>query len=121
MGPQDGYRISTLRPAEGLIVVQASGEIDVADSYGFREQLLAVLEEEPDRMVVDLSNVAYVDSYVLSAVIDLAQSCTRRGCGLAIVCSEGRMRRALAITGLDQFVATHATLEQALGHDGPTP
>lgn len=119
MGTQNDYRISVQRPADGLIVVQASGEIDVAGSYAFKGQLLALLDEEPARMVVDLSSVAYVDTYALSAVVDLAKSCTLKECGLAIVCSEGRMRRALAVTGLDELVATHPSLDEALGRSDP--
>ena len=119
MQTHDGYRISLLRPAEGLIVAQASGEIDVTGSYAFREQLLALLGEKPARMVVDLSSAAYVDTYVMSALIDLANECRLKDCGLALVCSEGSMRRALAATGLDQFVATHATLDEALGEGDP--
>jgi anti-anti-sigma factor len=121
MGRSEDYRISMLRPADGLIVVQASGEIDVAGSCDFREQLLALLDEEPARIVVDLSGLAYVDTYALSAVVDLALRCRPKDCGLAIVCSEGRMRRALARTGLDEFVATYATLDEALGHEDPSP
>ena len=37
---------------------------------------------------------------------------------LAIVSSEGWVRHALANTGLDQLVPTHATLDEALGHGG---
>ena len=119
MGPQDDYHIGVLRPENGLIVVRASGEIDAAGSYPFTQELLALLDEEPARMLVDLSRVAYVDTYALSALVDLARRCRQVDCGLAIVCSEGRMRRALAATGLDELVATHATMEDALRHDGP--
>ena len=52
MGTQD-YRISVLRPADGLIVVEANGEVDVTNSHAFSEQLLALLDEGPARMVVD--------------------------------------------------------------------
>ena len=116
---EQAYRISTLRPADGLIVAQASGEIDVAGSSAFREQLLALLAEEPVRIVVDLSSVAYVDTYALSALVDLEQCCRLRDCRLAIVCSEGRMRRALAATGLDELVPTHATVDEALSSGEP--
>jgi anti-anti-sigma factor len=106
-----------LRPADGLIVAQASGEVDVTSSHAFTEQLLALLDEEPAQIVVDLSSVAYVDTYALSAVLDVAKRCRLEDCGLAVVCSEGRMRSALAKTGLDLFVATHTTLDEALGQD----
>jgi anti-anti-sigma factor len=72
-------------------------------------------------VVVDLSGVAYEDTYALSAVVEVANHCKPEGCSLAIVCSEGRMRRALADTGLDRFVATQATLDEALGHGHPSP
>ena len=61
-----------LRPAKGLIVAQASGEIDVAGSHAFREQLLALLDEEPAQLVIDLSGVVYVDTFALSALDDVA-------------------------------------------------
>jgi anti-sigma B factor antagonist len=121
VGTRDDYHISMLRPVDGLVVAQASGEVDFASSYAFTEQLLTLLDEQPTRIVVDLSGVAYVDTYALSAVADLAKRCRLEDCGLAIVCSEGRMRRALAKTGLDQLVATHATLDEALGHGDSAP
>ncbi len=117
MGTHDDYHVSMLRPADGLIVVQASGEIDVTGSYAFREQLLALVDEEPARVVVDLSSVVYVDTYALSALVDLANRCKLEDCQLALVCSEGTMRSALAKTGLDQLVATHATLDEALRNE----
>ena len=113
------YRVSMLRPAGGLVVAEASGKIDVTSSSAFTKQLLALLDEQPSRIVVDLSSVAYVDTYALSALVDLAKRCRLEHCGLALVCCEGSMRSALARTGLDQFVATHATLEEALGR-GPS-
>ena len=109
-----------LRPADDVIVAQASGEVDVTSSHAFRDRLIDLLDEEPARVVVDLSDVAYVDTYALSALVEVANHCKREGCGLALVCSEGRMRRALADTGLDQVVATHATLDEALGQGRPS-
>ena len=119
MGSTDDYRISVLRPADDLVVVQASGEIDINGSLDFRERLFALLDEQPPRMVVDLSDADYVDTYALSVLVDVAIRCRLEDRGLALVCSEGRMRRALAATGLDQFVATYATLDEALGQDDP--
>ena len=119
MGTKDDYRISVLRPPDDLVVVRASGEIDVSGSVDFRERLFALLDEHPARMVVDLSDADYVDTYALSVIVDVALRCRLEDRSLALVCSEGRMRRALAATGLDQFVPTYARLDDALGQDGP--
>ena len=119
MGTKDDFRISVLRPADDLIVVRASGEIDVTASVAFRQRLFALLDEHAAQLVVDLSDTDYVDTYALSVLVDVAIRSRLEDRRLAIVCSEGRMRRALAATGLDQFVATHATLDEALGRDDP--
>ena len=119
MESQNDYRISVLRPADGVIVVQASGGIDVTDSLDLRDRLFALLDEEPAQLVVDLSSTDYVDTYALSVLVDVAIRCRLEDRRLAIVCSGGTMRRALAATGLDQFVATYATQDEALGRDEP--
>jgi anti-sigma B factor antagonist len=117
VGTKDDYHISVLRSADGVVVVQASGEVDVTGSVAFRERLFALLDEPGAQMVVDLTDSGYVDTYALSVLVDVAIRCRLEDRRLAIVCSEGSMRRALAATGLDQFVATHATLAEALGED----
>ncbi len=117
MGTTDDYRINVLRPADDLVVVRASGGIDVTGSVDFRHRLLSLLDEHAGRLVVDLSDTDYVDTYALSALVDVAIRCRLEARSLTIVCSEGRMRRALAATGLDQFVDTYDTLDDALGHD----
>ena len=121
MESQDDYRISVLRPADDLVVVRASGRIDVTGSVVFRERLFALLDEQPAQTVVDLSSTDYVDTYALSVLVDAAIRCRLEDRGLALVCSEGSMCRALAATGLDQFVATYATLDEALADEEPAP
>ena len=117
MGTKDDHRIEVSRPADDLVVVRAIGEIDVTGSVDFRERLFGLLRDHAARLVVDLSDTGYVDTYALSVLADVAIRCRVEDRGLAIVCSEGRMRRALAATGLDQFVDTYDTLDEALGHD----
>lgn len=116
-GTTDDYDISVLRPTDDVIVVRTSGGIDVTGSLDFRDRLFALLDQRPAQMVIELSETGYVDTYALSVLVDVAIRCRVEDRGLAIVCSEGRMRRALAATGLDQFVDTYDTLDEALGHD----
>ena len=117
MGTKDDYHISVLRPADDLVVVEASGEIDITGSVDFRERLFALLDTSTGQMVVDLSSAAYVDTYALSVLVDLAIRCRLEDRRLTIVCSEGKMRQAMAVTGLDEFVATYATLDEALDQE----
>jgi anti-sigma B factor antagonist len=117
VGTTDDYDISVLRPTDDVIVVRTGGGIDVTGSLDFRDRLFALLDQRPAQMVIELSETGYVDTYALSVLVDVAIRCRVEDRGLAIVCSEGRMRRALAATGLDQFVDTYDTLDEALGRD----
>jgi anti-sigma B factor antagonist len=119
VGITDDYRITVLLRADEVIVVRASGGIDVIGSVDFRERLFALLDEHAAQMLVDLSDARYVDTFALSVLVDVAIRCRLEHRRLAIICSEGAMRRALAATGLDQFVATYATLDEALDHGEP--
>lgn len=113
------FRITPLRPADGIIVVQLSGEIDMTNSLAFRQHLFRELDEQATQVVLDLRATDRVDTTGLSVILDLAKQCAREDRELAIVCPEGWVRRALAITSLDQMIDIHATLDEALGHGGP--
>lgn len=113
------YRIRVLRPEDGgSVIVEVTGKIDIASSLSFRERLFAVLDEGPGQVVVDLSATTYVDTTCLGVLWESAKRCRLQGRELALVCSGGRVRSALANSTLDQVVATHATLDEALGHGG---
>ena len=117
MGTED-FHVSSLRRADGIIVIQVSGEIDITNSLAFKECLFTLLDEGAMQAVLDLDAADRVDTTGLGVILELARRCGREDCKLAIVCSEGWARRALANTGLDQLVPTHATLDEALGHGG---
>ena len=118
MGTRE-YQISSLRPADGIMVIRVSGEIDMTNSLAFREHLFGELDEEARRVVLDLHAADRVDTTGLSVILELARRCGREDREVAIVCPEGWVRRALANSGLDQVIDTHATLDEALG--GPLP
>ncbi len=111
------YRVKVLQ-AEGCdAVIQVIGEVDLVGSYAFSERIAGILDAGDARVVVDLSEADYVDTNGLSVLWEAAKRCTPEGRDLAIVCPEGRVRRALATTGLDEVMEIHATLDAALGRD----
>jgi anti-sigma B factor antagonist len=117
MGTED-FHVVLLRRADGIVVIQTSGEVDITNSLAFRERLFAVLDEGATQVVLDLDAADRIDTTGLSVILELARRCSREDREVAVVCSEGWVRRALANTGLDQLVPTHATLDEALGHGG---
>lgn len=95
------------------IVVRLAGELDLYNAHVVREALLEVAEDEPDRLVVDLGDVTFIDSTALGVLIEgRAKLANRRGFLLATPGLE--VRRALEVSGLDRHFSVHASLDDAL-------
>ncbi len=96
------------------VVVTLSGELDLYNAHEVREALFAECERAPQRIVVDLSRVDFIDSTVLGVLIEARTKLpNRRAFLLAAPAIE--TRRALEISGLDRHFALHETVEGALG------
>jgi anti-sigma B factor antagonist len=95
------------------VVVRLAGELDLYNAHAVRDALLECCSEGPERLVVDLSNVSFVDSTALGVLIEArTRLANRRGFLLAAPGLE--TRRALEISGLDRHFAVHDSLEAAL-------
>ena len=95
-------------------VVRLAGELDLYNAHAVRDALLTCCEETPERLVVDLSDVKFIDSTALGVLIEArTRMANRRGFLLA---SPGlETKRALEISGLDKHFAVHESVEAALG------
>ena len=97
----------------GVVVVSLAGELDLYNANTVREALLECCAEAPDRLVVELSAVKFIDSTALGVLIEArTRLANRRGFLLAAPGLE--TRRALEISGLDRHFAVHDSLDQAL-------
>ncbi|HUQ22435.1 MAG TPA: STAS domain-containing protein [Gaiellaceae bacterium] len=110
---------SNLHPVQGVdrlkgaIVVRLVGELDLYNAPEVRSALFEVCAEQPDRLVVDLGEVDFVDSTTLGVLIEARTRLANRQSFL--LASPGlETHRALAISGLDQHLAVHETVESAL-------
>jgi anti-sigma B factor antagonist len=119
-GPaQDGVEGIRRDPITGVerngssVVVALAGELDLYNAHTLRETLLECCDEGPERLVVDLSEVKFIDSTALGVLIEArTRMPNRRGFLLAAPGLE--TRRALEISGLDRHFAVHASLDEAL-------
>jgi len=97
---------------DGTVVVSLAGELDLYNAQTVREALLACCAESPERLIVDLSDVKFIDSTALGVLIEARTRMeNRRGFMLAAPGLE--TRRALEISGLDRHFAVHESLDSA--------
>jgi anti-sigma B factor antagonist len=97
----------------GAIVVRLVGELDLYNAPEIREALLKVCQEQPERLVVDLAQVDFVDSTALGVLIEARTELPNRKTFL-LAAPARETHRALTISGLDQHLAVHETVEAAL-------
>jgi len=98
---------------DGGVVVHLAGELDLYNAHEVREALLTCCAEEPGRLVVDLSEVRFVDSTVLGVLIEARSRFPEKQAFL--LASPGvETRRALEISGLDHHFNIHASVDEAL-------
>jgi anti-sigma B factor antagonist len=105
--------VSSTRRENGAVVVSLAGELDLYNANDVREALLACVGEEPERLVVDLAEVRFIDSTALGVLIEArSRLADKRAFLLAAPGLE--TRRALEISGLDRHFTVCATVDEAL-------
>ncbi len=100
----------------GSVVVALGGELDLYNAHIVRDALLECCAEEPDRLVVDLSGVEFVDSTALGVFVEARSRMSNRRAFL-LAAPQLETQRALEVSGLDKHFAIHASREDALVAD----
>jgi anti-sigma B factor antagonist len=99
------------RDEGGSVVVALSGEIDVAAAPTVREQLEQVATDRP--LIVDLTQVTFIDSTALGVLIGAHKQCDSRGTPMRLVVSEPRILKVFEITGLTDLFTIVPSLAEA--------
>ena len=101
--PEGGrdLRIEVANTTSPTMVV-LTGEIDVATSARVRETLLGIARSGENRVVVDMSNVTFMDSTGLSALVGPLKRFRRAGGEITLRAPTKSVRKILEITGLSR-------------------
>jgi anti-sigma B factor antagonist len=112
----DGTRddpVEGIERGDGSVVVALTGELDLYNAHVVRDALLACCDEEPERLVVDLADVTFMDSTALGVLVEARSRMPNRRAFL--LASPGlETKRALEVSGLDKHFSVHASRDEAL-------
>lgn len=95
-------------------VVSLTGELDAHTASRLRSLLAEQLLAGPGNLVIDLSELAFIDSAGLAALISADKGTRRAGMRLVLAAPRPPVRKVLSLTGIDAVLSTVATVEQAL-------
>ena len=96
------------------VVVDVAGDVDLGRSVVFQQALLRVLDEGPERIVVNLADVPYMDSSGVASLVKLLSRAQKRGLGVGLTALSDRVRSIFEITKLASVFDIYATVEEAL-------
>lgn len=115
----DGHRPLDIsqRTIDGTVVVEVAGEVDLVTAPELHAAIVTALGEAGDGgCVADLTDVTFLGSPGLTALLNATQEAEHRREPLKIVVDSNRpVIRPIEITGLDQVLRLYHTVEEALG------
>lgn len=90
----------------------------VGDAADFKRRLFESLESGGKRVVLDLSDVAFMDSGAIGAVLGMAKSLPQPG-DLRLAAVQEGVKTVLRLTRLDKVLSIHPDVEAAVASWGP--
>jgi len=112
----DGLRKDPVLRIEAVgtaCVIMLGGELDLYNAEQVRTALANACAASPERVVVDLSEVEFIDSTALGVLIE-ARTKLENPRGFFLAAPALETRRALQISGLDRHFSVLDTVPEAL-------
>jgi anti-anti-sigma factor len=102
------------REDETLVAV-VTGEIDMSNATTVRQQIAESVTPDDDAVVIDLSELSFIDSAGLHSLIELGTVLTERRQQLLLCLPPGStIRRAIEIIGLPHAVSVYSDRGEAM-------
>ena len=98
---------------QGASVVAFTGEVDLESSPVAREILLKCLEST-SKVIVDLSEVTYIDSSGVASLVEALQAAKKNGSQFTLAAVSEPSRRVLELARLDKVFTLYDSVDEAL-------
>jgi len=98
----------------GASVLRCAGELDMTSAPELHEAADLLLAHRPPALVIDLTDVRFLGSAAISALVATQQNADRDGITLAVVATSRAVLRPLEATHIDQVLALYATVDEAV-------
>jgi len=96
-------------------LIRPSGDIDLSRAPAFRGHIAEVFQGKPMRVIIDLSDVPYMDSSGVATLVEAMQLATRGSAKLVLVGLQERVRSIFEIARLDTVFVIATDMDAAEG------
>ena len=105
---------------DGVSVLTVTGEIDLATAPDLKERLMAQEADQVSAIVVDLTEVSFIDSSALGVLVAAYRRQEDAGGTLRLVVTEPRILKVLEITDLTSVFPVFASVDEAVARMSDT-
>lgn len=98
----------------GVTCVELDERIDASSAESVEKQLLAIVGDQPVRLLLDCSKLDYISSIGLRIFVVLAKRMAAVKGKYAFCAMSEKIRRVFSLVGFDSTVAIHPSREEAL-------
>jgi anti-sigma B factor antagonist len=103
--------ISRVGPAD---VFDVRGELDIGSALSLAGPLTDIATDGEGHVVLDLSELSFMDSTGMSVLLNARRRLTRQGRRLLVVCPAGPVMRLFELTSLIDTLGVHPSKDAAL-------
>lgn len=112
--PAHPLAAATVDQVGDAILVAVHGEIDLHTAPRLRALLAEQLDQRPRLLVVDLTQLGFLSSSGIAALLEANDAATRCGTRLRLACLPDQVRRTLTMTSLITWFAIYQDVPTAL-------
>jgi anti-sigma B factor antagonist len=105
--------LTTFNRGGALCVIVEDDRIDAAVAVQFKDAFRKILADHPARVIVDMQNVAFLDSSGLGALVAVMKLLPPRK-KLELAGPQDIVNKVLVLTRMDSVFVVHPSLEAAL-------
>ena len=98
-------------PGSDRYLITVSGEVDLATSPQLDTAVIAAIDSGNSSVVIDLTDVSFMDSSGLGVIVRALKRCREAENDLDLVITNERVLKVFGITGLDQVIPIHASIQ----------
>lgn len=102
-------------PTGNMVIVRIDGELNGASGSKLKQRVNELLDTGAKRIAIDLSNVAFIDSMGLGALVSGLKNARQNSCALVLVGLREQARSIFELTMAYRIFDLFATMEEARG------
>ena len=106
-----------MREESGYKIVEMSGEVDLSCSPDARKQILECLDNSEVGVLVDLSQVSYIDSSGIASLVEGYQTAKKKSLNFGLIGVSDAAMNVLQLARLDKVFPIHDDVNARLAAD----